>query len=67
LLADVPHTRVVEHFIGEGEALFRAALQLRLEGIIAKRIAAPYQPGVRSHDWQKIKRKGAVPAERFKH
>jgi hypothetical protein len=25
-----------------------------------------YQPGVRLIDWVKVKRKGAIPAERFK-
>lgn len=29
-----------KHFIGEVEALYRAALQLNLEGIVAKRVAA---------------------------
>jgi bifunctional non-homologous end joining protein LigD len=67
LLEHVPHTLVVPEFVGEGEALYRAAVKLELEGIVAKRLAAPYQPGVRSPDWLKIKRPGAVPAERFKH
>lgn len=34
------------------------------EGIVAKRKASTYQPGV--PDWLKVKRKGAVPPERFK-
>ena len=67
LLTGIAHMRVVEHFIGQGEALYSAAVRLGLEGIIAKRLAAPYQPGMRSKDWLKIKRPGAVPAERFKH
>jgi bifunctional non-homologous end joining protein LigD len=46
--------------------MYRAALELQLEGIVAKRLTAPYQPGVRSPDWRKIKRPGAVPAERFR-
>ncbi|MCL1800191.1 MAG: hypothetical protein FWG25_02345, partial [Promicromonosporaceae bacterium] len=28
----------------------------QLEGVMAKRAASPYQPGVRSKDWEKIKR-----------
>jgi bifunctional non-homologous end joining protein LigD len=36
------------------------------KGFIAKRKASPYQAGVRSPDWLKVKRKGAVPPERFK-
>jgi bifunctional non-homologous end joining protein LigD len=66
-LLGLPHTMVLGEIVGDGEAMYRAALELRLEGIVAKRLAAPYQPGVRSPDWRKIKRPGAVPAERFKH
>ncbi|WP_213956724.1 MULTISPECIES: hypothetical protein [unclassified Variovorax] len=39
---------------------------LNLEGLVAKRLDSVYQSGVRSPDWVKVKRKGAVPAERFK-
>jgi bifunctional non-homologous end joining protein LigD len=63
----VPCTKVIDHWIGRGVELYQAAERMGLEGIIAKRIAAPYEPGVRSKDWLKIKRPGAVPAERFKH
>jgi bifunctional non-homologous end joining protein LigD len=41
--------------LGDGQTLFDAARQHGLEGIIAKRSASPYRPGVRSPDWQKIK------------
>lgn len=51
---------------GEGEKLFEAALQLKLEGIVAKRLESPYRSGERSLDWLKIKRPGAVPPERFR-
>jgi bifunctional non-homologous end joining protein LigD len=34
--------------------------------VAAKRLGSPYRPGVRSPDWLKIKRPGAVPPERFK-
>ena len=64
-LRDLPHVMVVDHIPCEGEALYRLALELHLEGLVAKRIAAPYRPGVRSSDWLKIKRPGAVPAKRF--
>jgi bifunctional non-homologous end joining protein LigD len=57
---------VVGHFDGESEQLFEGAvLQLGLEGLVGKRKASPYLPGVRSLDWVKIKRKGATPAQRF--
>ncbi len=39
---------------GEGEALFAASASQGLEGIVAKRRAALYQPGMRSPDWRKI-------------
>lgn len=40
---------------GEGTALFAAAQQLGLEGVVAKRADSPYQPGVRSDRWVKVK------------
>jgi bifunctional non-homologous end joining protein LigD len=39
----------------QGKAVFRAVRDARLEGIIGKRLAAPYRPGRRSGDWVKIK------------
>ena len=39
---------------------------LKLEGLVAKRADSVYKPGVRTSDWVKIKRAGAIPAERFK-
>jgi bifunctional non-homologous end joining protein LigD len=51
----------------EGEWLYQQALALRLEGIVAKRLDSQYLPGVRTSDWLKIKRPGAVPPERFRN
>jgi ATP-dependent DNA ligase len=42
--------------VGEGRALLAATAELGLEGVIAKRLDSPYQPGVRSRDWVKVKR-----------
>jgi bifunctional non-homologous end joining protein LigD len=39
----------------DGEATLAAAHELALEGVVAKRLAATYRPGVRSPDWIKIK------------
>jgi bifunctional non-homologous end joining protein LigD len=39
----------------EGKAFYRAAKDLGLEGMIAKRGASRYLPGRRSDDWRKIK------------
>jgi bifunctional non-homologous end joining protein LigD len=47
--------RRVEVFTGQGEALFAAAGELGLEGIVAKRERSTYQDGRRSRDWLKIK------------
>lgn len=40
---------------GEGHALFRAAADQGLEGVVAKKLSSRYEPGVRSRSWQKIK------------
>jgi bifunctional non-homologous end joining protein LigD len=38
---------IIDYVQGDGEAYFKAALQRSLEGIMAKRLASTYQPGVR--------------------
>ena len=55
----------VGYIPSEGQWLFERALELHLEGIVAKDLSSTYQPGVRSRHWLKIKRPGAVPPERF--
>ena len=47
--------RVSDSFETTGIAFFDAARKMGLEGIIAKKIDCPYQPGVRNQDWLKIK------------
>jgi bifunctional non-homologous end joining protein LigD len=42
----------------DGDALYRAAQQQGLEGIVAKRRDSRYQPGRRSPEWLKIKTHG---------
>jgi bifunctional non-homologous end joining protein LigD len=44
-----------EGFVGTGLALFEAAREQGIEGIIAKRLDSTYQPGARSPAWVKIK------------
>jgi len=39
----------------DGPATMAAARQYNLEGVVAKRLNAPYRPGVRSPDWVKVK------------
>src|SRR5215212_6826481 len=50
-----PRVRFSEHVEGEGLAAFAAAKERRLEGIMAKDRRSPYQPGLRTLTWQKIK------------
>src|SRR3989454_3435092 len=42
-------------FVGTGVALFDAAKEQGIEGIIAKRLDSIYQPGARSPAWVKVK------------
>ena len=53
----VPNERlqISPAIVGEGTALYRAAEEQGLEGIVAKRIASTYEPGRRSPSWLKIK------------
>lgn len=52
---DLPSTVVVsEPIAGAGEALFAAAVEQGLEGVVAKRVGSTYQPGRRSSDWRKV-------------
>jgi bifunctional non-homologous end joining protein LigD len=38
-----------------GKALYEAAYEQKLEGIVAKKLGCPYRPGRRAKDWIKIK------------
>lgn len=46
--------RCSDHYVGNGKALFEAATQRELEGIVAKRRSSPYVQK-RSSDWLKVK------------
>ncbi|MDB5493229.1 MAG: ATP-dependent ligase [Phenylobacterium sp.] len=57
LLADKqaePRIRYVEHFETGGDAVLQSACRMSLEGIVSKRLAAPYRSG-RGEDWVKAK------------
>ena len=45
----------VSPFFDDGPATLTAAREHGLEGVVAKRLAAPYRPGVRSPDWVKLR------------
>ncbi len=46
--------RYVEHFEAAGDAVLKSACSMSLEGIVSKRLAAPYSSG-RGGDWTKAK------------
>jgi len=46
--------RYVDHFETGGEAVLQSACKLSLEGIVSKKLSAPYRSG-RSEDWTKAK------------
>jgi len=47
--------RQVDSFSGIGSALYKAAQDAGLEGIVAKKLTSVYIPATRSKDWLKIK------------
>jgi bifunctional non-homologous end joining protein LigD len=55
-----PENRVVRvsEAFDDGDALYEAAKEQHLEGIVAKRAASPYGVGKRSRDWLKVKTHG---------
>jgi bifunctional non-homologous end joining protein LigD len=44
-----------DHVETDGVALFEQAKSMGMEGVMGKRAASSYRPGVRSHDWVKVK------------
>ena len=46
------------HLEGRGHDVLKATAEQKLEGIVAKRLDAPYEPGARSSAWTKIKNVG---------
>ena len=54
----------VEHVEGDGAGMFEAVCKLGLEGIISKRLDAPYRSGL-SKSWIKIKNPKAPAATRI--
>lgn len=54
-LAGGDHWDVPAFHVGAGTALLQATAEQELEGIIAKRLGSPYEPGARAQNWRKIK------------
>jgi bifunctional non-homologous end joining protein LigD len=61
VLADLglegPSRHVPAHHVGHGADLLEASVARGLEGVMAKRLDSPYEPGRRSRCWVKIKSK----------
>ena len=55
LIADAPRWTVPDHVVGHGSQVLAAAKAQGLEGVMAKRLNAPYQPGQRAGGWRKVK------------
>jgi len=55
LALDGPALMLPRHFVDDGEALLTATAEQGLEGLVAKRLDAPYAEGRRSRSWIKIK------------
>jgi bifunctional non-homologous end joining protein LigD len=66
------HWRTPPSYFGDGRSLLAATQQQELEGVVAKRLDSPYEPGHRSRCWVKVKNKqtdefaigGWLPGER---
>jgi DNA ligase D-like protein (predicted ligase)/DNA ligase D-like protein (predicted 3'-phosphoesterase) len=50
-----PHVVLSEPVVGRGRDYYQAAVSQGLEGVMAKRKDSPYEPGIRSNMWLKIK------------
>jgi bifunctional non-homologous end joining protein LigD len=55
LALEGPAWRVPSYHRGEGSALLEATKQHGIEGVVAKKLDCPYQPGVRASHWIKVK------------
>jgi bifunctional non-homologous end joining protein LigD len=52
---DGPAWRTPAYHRGEGRALLAATRELGIEGVVAKKLDCPYQPGARASHWIKVK------------
>lgn len=55
-LKEGQHVLLSDFVEEKGEAYYEAAIEKGLEGIMAKKKNSPYQPGIRSSNWLKIKK-----------
>ncbi len=52
---DGRHWQTPDHVAGNGPAMLEASLANGLEGVVAKQLDSPYEPGRRSSCWVKVK------------
>ncbi len=55
LALDGERWQTPEHVVGDGAGLLGATREQGLEGVVAKRLDCPYEPGRRSRTWVKVK------------
>ncbi len=55
LVADASRWTVPDHVVGHGSQVLEAARAQGLEGVMAKRVDCPYEPGRRAEGWRKVK------------
>lgn len=58
---DDPRLLLSEGVIGPGRAFFEETRRLGIEGMVAKELASPYEPGQRSGAWTKVKKGERIP------
>jgi bifunctional non-homologous end joining protein LigD len=58
--SETNHVIISEYVEKAGEEFYRKAVELELEGIMAKRRDSTYQPGKRSPAWVKIKKRNTI-------
>ncbi|MBI2755830.1 MAG: ATP-dependent DNA ligase [Chloroflexi bacterium] len=54
-LTQSEHMKYVDYVKEDGEALYHGATETGFEGMVAKRASSPYEPGLRSRSWLKVK------------
>jgi bifunctional non-homologous end joining protein LigD len=60
LLEPGPNWLVPAHQVGDGATLLAFTAERGLEGVMAKRLGSPYQPGKRTPNWRKVKNRVQV-------
>jgi bifunctional non-homologous end joining protein LigD len=60
-----PHPGILfsDHYVGDGEIVFKHACKLGCEGIVSKRLGSTYRSG-RTHHWFKVKNPKAPAVKR---